>query len=354
MPVICLSAPRPLYAAQGDEGFAGKLLEKTVDRRYRDLLSAKQQPRSLAKLTTAQGFAALNTRLAASLVEQKAPEQGLVLARIAFWLDPDSDSAKRTLARALQATGSSDMAQRIWTKIPESSPYWTRSIGEQIRYFSDEGDNDSALKLAKGGLARRPDSASLILLTAQAQERIGDFASASKAYVMLVEDAEQSNVPASQKALYTLFYATALDKNGDWLLAKSYLEKARKLDPSNPYILNYLGYSLLERGEELQAALSYIQQAHRLEPDSAAIMDSLGWGYFLNGQYENAVVHLEQAVQKSGNDLTINEHMGDAYWKAGRRVDARYAWKTAKHMATDEDAVRLARKIDLGLPQSGR
>ncbi|MFC4292155.1 tetratricopeptide repeat protein [Sphingorhabdus arenilitoris] len=344
----------PIYAAKGDQKFASFIIEKAVERRNSDSLTGPKQSQSDANFSAEQGFAALNTRLAASLVEQNVPDQGLILARVAVWLDPASDAAKRTLARALQATGSPALARGTWAMIPESSPYWTRAVGEQVRHYSDEGNYTTALKLAQNAVERRPDSASLILLAAQAQERLGDFKSASKAYERLVDDADQAGVPPTQMALYLLFYATALDKNGRWTEAKSFLDKARNLDPNNPYILNYLGYSLLERGENLETALSYVKQAHMLEPDSAAIVDSLGWGYYLNGQYEQAVIHLEKAVQQSGNDLTINEHMGDAYWKAGRRVDARYAWKTAKHLAKDEDAARLAEKINIGLPLTRR
>jgi Flp pilus assembly protein TadD len=91
-----------------------------------------------------------------------------------------------------------------------------------------------------------------------------------------------------------------------------------------------------------------VSKAHRLSPQSPAITDSLGWAHYLNGEFEAAVPLLEQAVQGAINDATINEHLGDAYWHAGRGVDARYAWRSALLQAEGETAKRIAAKADIG------
>ena len=44
----------------------------------------------------------------------------------------------------------------------------------------------------------------------------------------------------------------------------------------------------------------------------------------------------------------ISEHLGDAYWAAGRRIDARYAWRAALVQADEGEAKRLTAKIDFG------
>ena len=139
------------------------------------------------------------------------------------------------------------------------------------------------------------------------------------------------------------------DKSGDWPSARKSLDEARAIDPKNPFVLNYLGYGLLERREEVPLALDYVKTAFTLAPESTAIADSLGWGYFLNGDYARAVSLLETAVKTAGNDVTMNEHLGDAYWLSGRFVDARYAWGVAAQTAIKDDAARLKGKIDLGL-----
>jgi tetratricopeptide (TPR) repeat protein len=339
-----------MYAAKGDQAFAVQLVTQVVERSYIAALTQAKQNRSLTQLTPQQGLAALNYRLAGSLIEQGVPEQALILAQIGTWLDPESDPARRTLARSLQEQQLGSDAQKIWTTIKAASPYWPRAVQEQAKHFSDNGDSKKALQLVEGALAQQDSSSNLLLLKGQALEQLNDYDAAAQVYGRLAGGAEKSSVRPKQLALYLLFYATALEKGGKWDLAKKNLNQAKNLDPNNPYILNYLGYSMLEHGEDLDQALGYVKRAHLLAPESAAIADSLGWGYYLNGDYAQAIIYLEKAVQQSGSDITINEHAGDAYWKAGRRVDARYAWRTAKLKAADADALRLAQKIDIGLP----
>jgi Flp pilus assembly protein TadD len=191
----------------------------------------------------------------------------------------------------------------------------------------------------------------MVLLLAQTLEDSGDLPAAIASYQQLVADADAVPATPRQRALYRLLLATAEDKNGNWGSARRHLEEAKSLDPQNAYILNYLGYTLLQRNEEVEFAFGLIKRAFQLAPDSVAIADSLGWGYALTGQASLAVPLLEKAVKSAGNDLAINEHLGDAYWLSGRLIDARYAWRVAAQKATDKDADRLTSKIDIGLPE---
>jgi Flp pilus assembly protein TadD len=169
------------------------------------------------------------------------------------------------------------------------------------------------------------------------------------AYSNLVNEADSARATPQQRAIYRMFLATVQDKMNDWPSARKLLEEAKAIDPKNPFILNYLGYTMLDRREDVQLGLEYVRTAFKLSPESAAIADSLGWGYFLTGDYERSVPLLETAVKTSGNDMTMNEHLGDAYWLSGRFIDARYAWRIASQNATDADLKRLSGKIDLGL-----
>ena len=342
----------PVFAANGHGELATTLVRDLVERDYLHRLVKPKQSKKVGRFTAQEGVAAINARLAASLVEQKVPDQGLILARIAVWLDSDSDAAKATLATALLAGGLQDEARATLSAMKPASPHWPRSVSKQVRHLSDAGQGEAALALAHAALKQRPNSANLLLLIAQAQEQTKDYSAASSTYARLAEDARTAGIPPKQQALYLLFLATALDKDGKWAQARKHLTDARTLDPNNPYILNYLGYSLLERNEELVQALAFVKRAHRLAPKSAAIADSLGLAHYLNGEFEEAIGFLESAVKQSGNDLAINEHMGDAYWMAGRRIDARYAWKIAEQRADGEDAKRLEHKIGFGLPRN--
>ena len=114
-------------------------------------------------------------------------------------------------------------------------------------------------------------------------------------------------------------------------------------------MLNFLGYSQLERRENLAEAERLIQEASRLQPDDAAITDSLGWANYNRGDIPKAIELLERAARGQPADPAINEHLGDAYYSAGRRYEARYAWRAALIYAEGKAVDRLKGKIDVGL-----
>jgi Flp pilus assembly protein TadD len=95
--------------------------------------------------------------------------------------------------------------------------------------------------------------------------------------------------------------------------------------------------------------MALVMQASRLQPDSAEITDSLGWAHYMRGNLPAAIQLLEKAVAGRPADVEINEHLGDAYYSAGRRYEARYAWRAALLHAEEEDAARLLAKIEVGL-----
>ena len=123
-------------------------------------------------------------------------------------------------------------------------------------------------------------------------------------------------------------------------------------------MLNYLGYSLVERGEKLDEALQMIEVAAEARPDSGAIIDSLGWVYFQLGRYQDAVVQLERAASLLPVDPVINDHLGDAFWAVGRTTEAHFQWERALSFEPDEDTGarirdKLARGLDLVLIDEG-
>jgi tetratricopeptide (TPR) repeat protein len=147
---------------------------------------------------------------------------------------------------------------------------------------------------------------------------------------------------------YRMLLSQILDQRGDWPGAKASLEEAVDISDQNPQLLNSLGYGLLERREDVKRGLELVTKAHRLAPQSPAITDSLAWGHYLNGDFAKAIPLLESAVENAIDDVAINEHLGDAYWRAGRQIEARYAWRAAALQAKDEVGERLSAKIDLG------
>jgi Flp pilus assembly protein TadD len=121
--------------------------------------------------------------------------------------------------------------------------------------------------------------------------------------------------------------AVDYEESGHWDLAEADLRAALRQRPDEPELLNFLGYSWIDRGERLPEALDMVKRAVSLEPQSGAMIDSLGWGYYRLGDYATAVSKLEEAVVLEPGDPDVNNHLGDAYWRVGRKVEAGYQWR---------------------------
>ena len=109
--------------------------------------------------------------------------------------------------------------------------------------------------------------------------------------------------------------------------AEADLKMAMKLQPNDPYIINYLAYSWLDREMNIETAVNLLEKAVELEPSDGYILDSLGWAYYLSDAVDQSIYFLEKAVSFLPNDPTLNDHLGDAYWKSGRYDEAQSQWK---------------------------
>ena len=295
-------------------------------------------------VTAELGLAMLFARLGLALDEQGQPQKALYFARIANWIAPTSDAAKLSLAELFDQHELDAKASMLLKAIAPTSPFWTQSIVNQTQLAAAPAQ---AVAIARAASEMQPASSQLKLLYAQTLEKAERRDQAITVYrSLLAQDAGGANGP--RRAVYLLLLASALDANGDWDSARNALEDAAVLDPKNAQILNYLGYSLLERRIDVTRGFDLVSKAHQLAPQSAAITDSLGWAHFLRGETDAAIPLLERAVKGAIADVAINEHLGDAYWASGRRTEARFAWKAAALAAEGNVAERLTRKIDFG------
>ena len=142
---------------------------------------------------------------------------------------------------------------------------------------------------------------------------------------------------------------------GEWDRAEADFRTALELNPGQPQVLNYLGYSLVEKQIKLDEALEMIEQAVAASPDSGYIVDSLGWVLYRLGRYDEAVGHMERAVELMPVDPVVNDHLGDVYWAVGRAREAQFQWMRALSFVDPEevdgeaDPDRMRRKLEVGL-----
>jgi Flp pilus assembly protein TadD len=215
--------------------------------------------------------------------------------------------------------------------------------------LADLGRTQEAVSLARE-LAARPPQAAHAAAYGELMVRLGLWEEADAAFTRAL----QAAAGAGRDPDWRLLFARGAARNelARWPEAEADLLAALPSAPNDPELLNYLGYSWVERGERLEEALAMIQRAVLARPGSGAIVDSLGWAYFRLGEFEQATAFLERAVELEPADPLLNDHLGDAYWRTGRRLEARLQWRRALSLSPGE-ALRLdlERKLEAGLPE---
>ena len=173
------------------------------------------------------------------------------------------------------------------------------------------------------------------------------YAEAAVAY-----DGALALIPDPESHHWPLFYQRGIsyERSKQWDKAEADFRKALDLQPDQPLVLNYLGYSWVEMRKNLAEAQAMIEKAVEQRPEDGYIVDSLGWVLYRLGDFPGAVKHLERAVELRPVDPVINDHFGDALWQVGRRIEARFQWKRALSFEPeDKDAIRIRKKLAQGL-----
>jgi Flp pilus assembly protein TadD len=301
-------------------------------------------------LTPAQGMARLLGRLADDLTsEGSTSPMALTLARLATFADPQSAELRLGVARQLTARDFAAEAVAEAACIPDGSPFAVAAQDVRVDALAAQGSKAEALALARALAAgASAGSAEYVRLGGLLADG-GDYDGAASAYRNAHRFYAGDGVPWT---LY-LLEGSALERGGRWEEARAALRKAAELAPEEPVVLNYLGYAQVERGQNVKEALTLLRKASALRPDDPSITDSLGWAHFMSGDVAAAVPMLERAAAGAPSDVTINEHLGDALWAAGRRYEARYAWRAASIFAEGDAVARLADKLRDG-PATGR
>lgn len=285
--------------------------------------------------------------IAVTLNDEEDIDSSMFYLRLALYLRPHFDLADMMLAARFAASGKDETALALFEDVPSSSPFYTLAAIQRIETKARLGDEAGALKDAEALASASPDDVDVFLTLGNFRSRMEDKRGAIKAYGKAIALAKPM-----AKSDWRLYFARATTEheNGDWRAAETDLKAALALDPEQPLVLNYLGYTWVDRGEHLDEALKLLEKAARLDPENGFVADSVGWAYYRLGQYAKAVDLLERATVLTPQDPTINDHLGDAYWKAGMTLEARYQWNHAIAFgATGKDKAAIDKKIEVGL-----
>ncbi len=294
------------------------------------------------------GIAEVLAAMTLLLLQENITNEGLLFGQLSLDLKPDLDMSRMVIGDIYRRTDHLDEALAIYRTVPTGSIYrWSAelSVAECLRR---QDKIDEAEKLLREMAASDKKNVEAPVLLGDLLRGANKFEPAAAAYTMAIERVGQPT-PDDWSIFY--FRGTTYERAKQWPKAEADFKKALELSPDQPYVLNYLAYSWVERREHLDQALKMLESAVNQRPDEGFIVDSLGWAHYQLGHYQDAVKYLEKAVALSPQDPTLNDHLGDAYWRAGRHNEARFQWSRALSFKPEDDQVKVIEaKIRDGLP----
>ena len=168
-------------------------------------------------------------------------------------------------------------------------------------------------------------------------------------YYSIVLSSLDNNSPAYADVLYKR--GGSYERLGEYEKADNDLLNSLEIVPDDPYVMNYLAYSWLERNLKINKAIEMLERAYKQKKSDPYIIDSVGWGYYLIGDYVKAEKFLKQAVQLMPDDPIVNDHYGDILWRLNRKLQAKYFWKNVLNLKDTEEKMKkdITEKLLRGL-----
>ncbi|WP_315782150.1 tetratricopeptide repeat protein [Bradyrhizobium sp. SZCCHNPS1003] len=286
--------------------------------------------------------------IGATLSRRGGEDLALVYLQLALHLQPNHPLALLSLADLYETVKKPQMAIKVYERVPASSPL-KRNAQIQLATDLDSADrSDEAIKILKDVIAQDPKDLEAIMALGNIERGRKKFADCAKTYSLGVDSLPVNNEKAN--SVYYYYRGICLERSKQWPKAEADMRKALELQPDQPHVLNYLGYSWIDQGINLDEGMKMIKRAVEQRPDDGYIVDSLGWAYYRIGNYEEAVKNLERAIDLKPEDPTINDHLGDAYWRIGRKLEAKFQWAHARDLKPEaEELPKIEAKIQNGL-----
>jgi tetratricopeptide (TPR) repeat protein len=313
-------------------------------------LNAGRTPAPLVR-TAAQGAAEVLYGLGAALARQGGEDLGLIYLQLAIYLDAEHPLALLSLADLYEQMKKADLAIEAYARVPASSPLKRNAEIQRGLNLDVLERSDEARAYLEKLVAEYPDDYDTAVALGNVLRARKQFKEAAEIYSKAIARIDK---PARQH--WTVFYFRGIcyERSKDWKQAEADLEKALELYPEQPQVLNYLGYSWIDQGMNLDRGTQMVRRAVELRPNDGYIVDSLGWAYYRMGQYDAAAKELERAIELRPEDPVINDHLGDAYWKVDRRLEAHFQWRHARDLKPEaEDLAKIELKLKNGLADDG-
>jgi tetratricopeptide (TPR) repeat protein len=299
------------------------------------------------------GVAEVFFSLARALMQEANDEFVLIYARAAEAIDPDHVYATITAAETLQSMEQYKLAIDAFASVPRDHPaFHTAELG-RAEALRATGKPDAAAEVLAQLAAHLPEIVDIHVAAGDLHREQEEYEEAIAAYDRAVTLLEERDNPQ-----WFVYYVRAIahERLDNWPEAEADFRRALELNPDHPQVLNYLGYTMVEKGVNLDEALGMIERAVAARPDSGYIVDSLGWVLYRLGRYDEAISHMERAAELMPTDPVVNDHLGDVLWAVGRKTEARFQWRRALSLhetttSPDLDPERVRRKLEVGLDE---
>lgn len=310
-------------------------------------LDKNQTPRRFVE-RVGQGMSEALFSIASALSDDQGMDVALLYVQLALSMNGDFDVAKTLLGDVLEDMGQNAEAIEAYESVPESSSLYTNAEIEIAITLQRMEKTAEAKERLNTLLKAQPKNYDAWVTLGNIHRNNEEFAEAAVAYTKALD---LIVVPAKDDWNVFYYRGISYERSKMWDKAEADFRKALTLQPDQPMVLNYLGYSLIEKGLNLQEAIEMVRKAVDLKPNDGYIVDSLGWAHYQLGEYEEAVKHLERAVELKPSDPTIASHLGDAYWRVGRKLEARFQWQHAKDNKPEPDQLKdIEDRLRAGLP----
>ncbi len=291
-----------------------------------------------------QGIAEVLVGIAGALRRDDKTSLPAMLLQLSERMAPELTEARLVAAEIAGAEQHTAQVVGILKQVPANDPL---APVVQLHLADDEariGQQAEALALLDRMAASYPDRPEPLV-------QKGDILTSEKSYAAAVEAYSQAmaRVPDPGRQDWFLYYArgAAEERLHQWPQSETDMQFALKLNPGQPVVLNFLGFSWADQNRNLARAHDMIQRALDQRPQDGEIVDSLGWVLLRQGDAHQAVRVLEKAAEMMPVDPTITGHLGDAYWQAGRRLEATEQWRRALVLGPDpEEARRIEDRLN--------
>ncbi len=308
---------------------------------------AKGQPATSIVTGPAEGIADGFFHLASAVPKDRGDDLAMVYAQLALVARPDFALAKLLVGDLLEFRRRYADAIDVYRSIGPDSPYQWAARLRIADNLNDLDDLEGAVQLLGTLADERPDRPDPLITQGNLLRFSERYQDAIKSY-----DKAFDRIDKIEKSHWNLYYnrGVALERSKLWERAEADFLKALELEPDQPFVLNYLGYSWVEQGRNMGRARKMIEKAVERRRDDGYIVDSLGWVLYRLGEWKDAARHLERAVQLRPQDAVINDHLGDALWRVDRRNEARFQWRRALTLEPEEDLIKgIEAKLKKGL-----